>query len=581
MEVIIDNKPAAIKSDSSFEYVLENRLFTDSDGYTLNITFPLKGCDENIEIFGMVFRNDVEPIGYVYDCEIRCPGFSKAGVIVITDINEAELKAQFLDGRSKQNYTSTFDKIYINELDLGEWPEDRASTRLKPIPYWRQCAASMGAVPLPWMREGEQVQENSYSNIDIYVSENDEPIAQDDYYEWAQNIQLSFMPYLITITKSMLDALGYTYNIKAWENSHSHKYLLLANVLPASMGKRGFADALPKWTVEQFFGELELLLCGDFEFDHKSKTVTFEFTEKRLAGVNAVVLDNPVAGYSEQIQVDDPRCEYIGAKNVSFKTDDSVFWKRNSCQWLLSTDIEILSYATMSELLSENRGLAEYTTSTGVNANKILYAKDVDGHFIVSEGVNVNGTYKSVRLLQINAFGPIQNAESGDDKGIELQMVPFSGIMKINEPTDEGSANEGNEPTKPLRYLAAGKPADRPQFFDRINIWYWDGTFDYVGPWPVPSATIAPIVIADDWSSYRKTGTNLRLNDASHPYAKARTKIDPRRKYTFSFLADSIPDVQAMFLIAGQRYLCAKLTATFDRQGMSKLIKGEFYAVVD
>ncbi|MBD5201823.1 MAG: hypothetical protein HDS81_00705 [Bacteroidales bacterium] len=59
MQIYVDNKLAALKKGTSFEYVAENRLFSGSDGYTLTITFPLNDCPENIAIFGHVNRADV------------------------------------------------------------------------------------------------------------------------------------------------------------------------------------------------------------------------------------------------------------------------------------------------------------------------------------------------------------------------------------------------------------------------------------------------------------------------------------------------------------------------------------------
>ena len=40
MNIYVNNKLAALKKGTSFEYVSENRLFSGSDGYTLTITFP-------------------------------------------------------------------------------------------------------------------------------------------------------------------------------------------------------------------------------------------------------------------------------------------------------------------------------------------------------------------------------------------------------------------------------------------------------------------------------------------------------------------------------------------------------------
>ena len=60
MNITINGKQAYLKKNTSFEFILENRLFTGSDSYTLTITFPLKGCPENIAIFGHIHRSDME-----------------------------------------------------------------------------------------------------------------------------------------------------------------------------------------------------------------------------------------------------------------------------------------------------------------------------------------------------------------------------------------------------------------------------------------------------------------------------------------------------------------------------------------
>ena len=119
MGIIINNKQAVLKSGTSFDFIAENRLFTGSDSYTLSITFPLRGCAENVAIFGHIHRADVEKSKIVFDCEIRDKAFYRSGSITITEINEVEVKTQFLEGRSEQNFDDTFDEIYVNELDLG------------------------------------------------------------------------------------------------------------------------------------------------------------------------------------------------------------------------------------------------------------------------------------------------------------------------------------------------------------------------------------------------------------------------------------------------------------------------------
>ena len=119
MEIIINGKQAFLKKNTSFDFIFENRLFTGSDSYTLTITFPLKGCARNIAIFGHIHRADVIKSKVVFDCDIRDGAFLKSGSITITEISDVEVKTQFLEGRSEQNFNETFDDIYLNEMDLG------------------------------------------------------------------------------------------------------------------------------------------------------------------------------------------------------------------------------------------------------------------------------------------------------------------------------------------------------------------------------------------------------------------------------------------------------------------------------
>ncbi len=92
MQIYVNNKLAVLKEGTSFEFVVENRMFSGSDGYTLTITFPLKDCPGNLAIFGHINRADVVARKVIFDCEIRDRGFYKFGSITVTEINESEVK---------------------------------------------------------------------------------------------------------------------------------------------------------------------------------------------------------------------------------------------------------------------------------------------------------------------------------------------------------------------------------------------------------------------------------------------------------------------------------------------------------
>jgi len=60
MILTINGKQAALKKGSSIEYVSENRIFTDADDYSMEIELPLVDCPQNLDIFGMITRKDVD-----------------------------------------------------------------------------------------------------------------------------------------------------------------------------------------------------------------------------------------------------------------------------------------------------------------------------------------------------------------------------------------------------------------------------------------------------------------------------------------------------------------------------------------
>ena len=92
MHIIINNREAVLKKGVSFDYITENRFFTGADSYTLSITFPLKGCQQNIDIFGHINRKDSNLDKLLMDCEIYDRGFQVSGAVNIVEISEEEVR---------------------------------------------------------------------------------------------------------------------------------------------------------------------------------------------------------------------------------------------------------------------------------------------------------------------------------------------------------------------------------------------------------------------------------------------------------------------------------------------------------
>lgn len=493
MQIYVNNKLAALKKGTSFEYVSENRLFSGSDGYTLTITFPLRGCPQNIDIFGHINRADVAAKKVIFDCEIRDKGFYKFGSITITEISETEVKTQFLEGRSEQNFDKTFDKVYINELDLGA-PTTTYKSGITPANAWYPENSGCKCVALPWVNDYSGNIQNKAEHIV------DDAVQNRSHYEWSEDTTgLSWQPYLLYITKKICEAVGYAADFSKWEEVEEYRYLLICNTLPHAWYMPGFANALPHWTVEEYFEKLELFLGGEFDFDHRGKRITFAFTQATLAAKRPVCLESVVEEHSTEVKVDEDRCEYLESKNLVYKDCDHEMWKFYSCDWFVKGwQNRVVKYNSMRELLEANKGYRAWNGQhhRDNRIDKLLYAADCDAYFViraVSRQIQVEQRagrlyvyylYKC-RLQPVNLFGGRIVSDDDDAEQVEIEFVPawiddteekygrvlflsFSGYDEDNNTTSENDEDHPFMQTHSASSLAAGEKEKKSEYYDRI-----------------------------------------------------------------------------------------------------------------
>ncbi len=108
MILTINGQQVVLKKCASIEYVSENRIFTDADDYSMEIELPLAGCSQNLAVFVMLIRKDVDAETIYYDAVLQDTNFYKRGAVVITEITNEYVKVQFLEKRSYQNFFPRF-----------------------------------------------------------------------------------------------------------------------------------------------------------------------------------------------------------------------------------------------------------------------------------------------------------------------------------------------------------------------------------------------------------------------------------------------------------------------------------------
>ena len=619
MNILVNGKKAMLKHGFSFEYVTENRLFLGRDGYTLSIVFPLKGCPQNIEIFGHIYRLDADRNHTSFDCIIQTRFFSLKGKLSITKIGETEISAQFANGKCATAMTGDFDETYITDLDLGRQPA------LKGIdtPVARALGgidSGYDEVALPWVNEDYPEAANNWLKLSNGTRS----------WVWPA-LTLSWQPYLVGIAERICRQMGYEPDFTAWHES-AYRYLIVCNTLPPSWDLPHYARALPRWTAGEFFNKLELLMGCEFDFDNIAKTATMHFSRSVLEALEPVKIEPVSKDHSSDISADEnTSCDYLGSKVLKYKEISQHVGKYYSCDSFIGNcPLFVFPYNNITDLIHANElrpaelsGTPHWGEQIQINAGElsnpdskwiqsvdaVLYAKAEDMYFIMrSIGVMHipgHGNIQKYILQPINVFGSSSTGESSSEETIDFVPVPIDdtyisandnlGSMMFLKPGSLANATEpdvdsdaagivypnnknGSYQTWADAAIQNGDDADSTEYYDCIYVAFWDGRcYD-------PDGYVYPMTdktgISQSWKLFQSPYT-LRLRNHSGLFINALPKIKVNHKTKFSWLSDTIPSPRAIYHIGGKRYLCEKITATFTEHGMSQLLKGEFYPLLD
>lgn len=633
MKILVDSREAVLKKDFSFDYVSENRLFLGRDGYTLNIVFPLAGCPQNIEIFGHIHRLDVDKENLRFDCSIIDGESSLNGSLCIVKISATEIEGQFAEGRCEQTATDPFEDVYISDLDLGTQPSGGSYT---PAQAWLGIAYGNNEVALPWINDSYPTQfnnwvvfENDTYKWDKNVYVNQRPTTS--HRETLSGGSLSWQPYLIRIAQKICEAIGYTCDFSDWEAS-DYRYLIICNTLPYTWTEgdlRNYKSVMPKWTVSEFFSKLELLLMCEFNIDHKDKHVDFAFSKNVLAHIPSVEIADVVDEYSTDIVTDSQSCDYIGSKRIAYKECSHSMQPYYACDWFLSTYKNVKEYDNVNAIIAANKrhmisdskgnqyavyGDGAYLTerpnssfapSVWDATYHLMHSRNDDTYFTFrSIGIHKDATGRRPGGAQMYVLQPINifgsgSEESDDVETEEIEFVPvcvmdthvsenddkgymmFLSFSSYQDDITEDTTTDNNSIRQPLpaSTIEAGKKEAKTEYYDVIYVGFWDGAEPNHGKTPYPM--LDSVNVTQDWTYFSNHLSDLRLTSARRSIQSQIPSINPKQKFKFSWLGSSIPNPRAIFHIKGKRYLCEKITATFTENGMSQLLKGEFYPLID
>ena len=641
--LILDGKRAVLKKNVSFSLEIENREFEDRDAYSLSIDLPLRGCQQNMEIFGHALRAHIPIAKIRFRAQLILGEKVMLGAAAVVSMSESSVSVQFLEGRCAENSDDTLDKIYINDLDLGGYSDRTDRDSISPATAWGEPdrTGEFTCVALPWVSDYSGIMYNKvslsggvWSWVDPEGSEDvDDDTRSQDLLTIQEARKLTWQPSLIWISRKICLAVGLTLvDFDAWANSPKVR-LMICNTLPPTYGKFDWADILPHWTVKEFFRNLEPLLQGYFDINLAAGSISFRaygHASKKMTHIQAASL---LEKASLDVSPDEKSAKYMSMKNIRYAKGDCKMWPLMDCEKAVRNwpQSRILSVTNLKSLAASymSTSILSADSHRGVRTpmNSLVYVPSLDSLFALyalnrsKKIVSAANGWKLLTWVYDNCFFPVNrfgtlvrnDIEDGDD--IELQFtpacvmlpapdVPPTMYVRFSQMNDdekwESQFYAEDEDDTELRQTSVVNilerdDKDKQVFFSTVSVAFYPGPDQEIygskiWPFPITDSIIPGTLSASNTTAYASTsrmsyrkhgieGFSLHLKDLT---AEQDTiHIDPRLKYKFRFIAKEIPDVRDIFVLMGRRYICEKLSVSFSFSGKSDIIEGDFYPVIE
>ena len=497
----LNGKRAVVDEGQALKLVRENTYFTKSGTYTYNISLPI--CPENIAIFGMLSRKDINKSEVAYNARLVVKNRDVVnGTATVTNISEDEIKVQLLGGNSELNFYNKNENRYIDELPLGTWYDvagvtssdltmrsmaemirsqfnsDVSSVGIEAA-YKNLCnkiwnentkEAPVDWVALPCVNENFDVTCNNFG-IKTYTDNNGNS-KRCPAINNLDKVYLSAQPYLVQMIERVFNNLGYP----VLENCLRDNEFFMHLVIVTANNRSAIARALPHWTVAQFIEEIENLFGVVFLINESTKKTLIKSRGDYFKD-NIVYIDNILDEYSVSMETDETtdianaNVGYAEVTDVYDRIDDDI---REAAKVDTTYDNEAdLAYGLQNLVtrLSQDRGNGQ--TSTGLLKHKGTIFKVCGHSYIIELYDHVDGqgrTYTNhARTIAIDEFANLINIEGKKDVDIELKICP---AKSINDGTvDFYNADGSLSYTKPCFHLVKPDNTDPAGIENETNIY--------------------------------------------------------------------------------------------------------------
>lgn len=470
IELFLDNKPAVLRENVSIKLTRENVYFTKSGSYTYDVELPLQ-VKLNRDIFGNINRKDVDAQAKDFHAVLRVDNeVVLDGKAVINHITDTSVKIQLLGGNSEMNFYAKCSKVYIDELDLGDWqneliswtlPTEKGTAMFRAYIDWldttqinfRNAPESndehQAQLAYDWWKRrwwsydpsrgydnyenrgvafpiiNSNSKWNSYCTSGLLCNEVVMRRHGSKYFpeyrlEWPHQdtpggdfpqVCPSFQPMLCRTLRKIMRATGYP-----MEDKESLRLLYQSNdifpriFIACANNRREIAKALPHWTVNEFLTQIEHFMGIVIEIDEITKTSRIISRSQWWDNSNPTIINEVVDELS--VDVDKSETTDISNGNVGFAGIED---------GLAHISDEIMEVATIDTTTFTTLAQMRQYIINGASSsdkNKIFV---VDGHQFILYFREDRHEYV---FKEVNQLRPLKRKHDTSNIDVELKIVP-------------------------------------------------------------------------------------------------------------------------------------------------------------
>lgn len=601
-EVYINGKAAVLMEDFNFNLIFENPYFKGISDYSYDIELPMPA---NFGIFGHINILNIKKKRTFYEMEIRINGHVVIrGTAVVISVTERSIKVQLASGNSQINmvyndrYIDEMDMIHtvdvplkskthaeISETDRDKYIGDESKTDFVYLPYLNQDNVLRNRIYY------NRSNRNDSSKNSIRIK----------YDECAP------MPYFRFLIKEAFKTIGYTLNEDIFDDNPVYQGLYVCRAFlisnQADKYRINLKEYLPHWTFTELIKQLEIFFVAYAVVDETNKEIRFVSLPDYYTNGETEHIDDIVKEYDVDINEEAEENDIIAAAvKYDMENTDSM----DMLDKELVESANKLNFPTILLLYDyfarqESKNYSELYSAEGRNYIAWDNGKDYDPY----PGYE---SYDRYELREVNLWNSRDNAD-GSRSELLLSIAPVK--MKKHlyhvstwEPGDSFTT-ENYKILINVPYITEERFYEKEEVnlqaslqenikhekkaWDSIPVAYNDGykkTQSNNGKWGIYEYMMNYMYtdrMQRDNHLISQLTKSLSLRVSIANCIGKRLDIDNKMysniEYHIDFHKSYIPSATHIYIIRNKKYICRKIEAEIDADGLNKVLKGTFYRI--